>query len=244
MREDSRPSRRAAGHRPLADLLAILPLLAVALSSSGCTYGPPEERHRVRSVFRIPDTHRVLLAVGHDRYRPPTGINRFPNGGVPRYLGKRVTVYSGDAQVPRLTTLDTVAVPRSVWQGLGVDLVAWDGRHAYLQLHGCSAGRDSCYERSGDSIYSVQRGIYFRVRPDARPERVDSVPEGAGLPGYSAAPMAGEQNYTRIRIARRGVEARTEEEGPYQLVYRLRDDGSLEAVGASATGTAGPSVDR
>lgn len=220
-------------------------LLAVALSIAGCTYGPPEERHRVRSVFRLPDTHRVLVAVSHVRYRPPTGLSRFPNGGVPRYLEKKVTVYSGDVSVPRLTTVDTLAAPRSVWQGLGVDFVGWDGRHAYLQLHGCPAGRDGCFGRSGDSIVSVSRGVPFRLRPDAPPERVDAVPEGAGLPGQSAAPMPGERNYTRVRSRlTEGVEARTEAGGPYRLVYRLREDGSLEAVAAPADDGAGPSGDR
>lgn len=231
--------------RPVAVLPTVLPLLAVALSVAGCTYGPPEERHRVASAFRLPDTHRVLVAVSHVRYRPPTGLSRYPNGGIPRYLRKRVVVYAGDVSVSRLTTLDTLPAPRSVWQGLDVDFVGWDGRHAYLQLHGCPAERDGCFERSGDSTVSVSRGVHFRVRPGARPERVDAVPEGAGLPGFSLAPMADERNYARVRSRlTEGVEARTEPDGPYRLVYRLRDGGSLEAVEALAVDSAGPSGGR
>lgn len=231
--------------RPVPVLPAVLPLLAVALSVAGCTYGPPEERHRVESVFRVPDTHRVLVAVSHVRYRPPTGLSRFPNGGVPRYLEKKVTVHAGDVSVPRVTTLDTLPAPQSVWQGLDVGFTGWDGRHAYLQLHGCPAGRDGCFGRSGDSIVSVSRGVPFRVRPDAPPEPVDAVPEAAGLPGQSLAPMPGERNYTRVRSRlAEGVEARTEPGGPYRLVYRLGDDGSLEAVEAPAGDSAGPSAGR
>lgn len=219
----------------------VLPLLAVALLVAGCTYGPPEERHRVESVFRVPDTHRVLVAVSHVRYRPPTGLSRFPDGGVPRYLEKKVTVHAGDVSVPRLTTLDTLPAPRSVWQGLDVGFRGWDGRHAYLQLHGCPAGRDGCFGRSGDSIVSVSRGVPFRVRPDARPERVDAVPGGGGLPGQSLAPMPGERSYTRVRSRlAEGVEARTEPGAPFRPVYRLRDDGSLETVEAPADDSAGP----
>lgn len=144
--------------RPVAVLPTVVPLLAVALSVAGCTYGPPEERHRVASVFRLPDTHRVLVAVSHVRYRPPTGLSRYPDGGIPRYLRKRVVVYSGDVSVPRLTTLDTLAIPRSVWQGLDVDFVGRDGRRRSAR------GRRLRERRPGDRLRTAGRR---RTRPPA-----------------------------------------------------------------------------
>lgn len=193
----------------------------------------------MQSVFQLPDSHRVLIAVSHDRYRPPTGISRFPNGGVPQYLDKKVVVYAGEVSVPRLRTLDTLSVSRSVWQGLSVGFYRWDGRHAYLQLHGCPAQANGCFDSHGDSVSTLSRNIWFRVRPGARPERIDSVPRSSGLSNGSVAQEPDEQHYPRVRLVSSGVEVQSEPDGSYRLVYRLQENGSLGVVEGSVHDTAG-----
>jgi hypothetical protein len=59
---------------------------------------------------------------------------------------------------------------------------------------------------------------------------VASKPAGASLPGVMLARRPGEQHYVRFSTDGAFVTARFEDDGPYQRLFRLQDDGLLAVM--------------
>ena len=60
---------------------------------TACTYGPPRISMSIENIRAQPGAHIVAVSVKYQQFRKPTGINTFPNGGVPRVLDEKAKIY-------------------------------------------------------------------------------------------------------------------------------------------------------
>ena len=156
--------------------------LALLLSVTACTYGPPMDHLSVQNVAIKPDGSRLAVAVKFERYRNPTGLAAFPDGGVPKVLEQRADVYV--VSLPQGTVLSRLEVPAPEANRVSFKpwLMGWEGDRVFLRITGCPGQPgDECYgPLIRATVYSV--GPDGRVQPDAAPKSaslVSTINEGA-----------------------------------------------------------------
>jgi hypothetical protein len=167
------------------------------------------------------------VVVQHDRYRRPTGISTFPDGGKWRYAERRATLYLVDAMRRTVVTLTRQAAPDHLWESFTAHVRGIEGDSvSYLSLTGCPRG--------GECHPVLQNELLLRVSRRGGVREAPEVPPGAGLPGVMLARRVDEEHYVRFSVDGAVIMARFEEAGPQVPLFRVRDDGSLEPVERSA----------
>jgi hypothetical protein len=210
-------STSALLRRPVG-LVSLVGLLAAA-----CTYGPEQDAAQVSQIVQLGDSYRALIVVHHDRFRRPTGLSSFPDGGRLRFLERRALQYLVDASASTVVTLAQQAAADSLWESFSVGVGGLDGDSvAYLTMSGC--------ERDGECHPALRRNVTLRLSMHGGLQPVESKPASASLPGVMLARRPGEQHYVRFCTDGALVTARFENEGPYQRLFRLQDDGGLAAM--------------
>jgi hypothetical protein len=197
--------------------------LAVVLAS-GCTYAPEEERAVIGQVVRLGDSYRAVVVVQHDRFRQPTGLSAFPDGGKWKFLERDATQYVIHARDRKASVLAHQVAPDSLWESFSVRLGALEGDTiAYLVMTGCP--------RNGECHPKLQRTLTLRLSLGGEVEAVDGIPPAAGLPGVMLARRQGEEHYMRLRVDGDILSARFDEDGGYEPIFRLLEDGALVSTG-------------
>jgi hypothetical protein len=134
------------------------------------------------------------------------------------------TLYLVDTARRSFSVLTRQAAPDSLWESFRASVAGLDADSvAYLRLTGCPRGGE-CYPR-------LQNVRTLRVTLDGEVETVGGVPANANLPGVMLARRRGEERYLRLSTEGTLVTARFEEEGPFEAVFEVREDGSLAGVG-------------
>lgn len=199
--------------------------IAVLVLLAGCTYGPPEERAYIENVAIRPGSYQFAVAVLYTRFRPPTGISAFPDGGKPRYLEKSAAVYLVDASTDEIVEIARLQAPEQLQSSFGVHLVGWKGARLYVQLSGCPG--PECY---GD----LRRFQHFELVPGEEPVPIDARPESTDpVPGrLSRAP--GEETYLRASTGARAIGVRTDDSEPFVDRYVIRNSGELVVMEAES----------
>jgi hypothetical protein len=196
--------------------------LAVSLLA-GCTYAPEERRVTVEQVVRFGDGYDALVVVRYDRFRRPTGLSAFPDGGKQRMLGRRATLYRTNAIERTAHALARTTASDAVWESYDVHVRAIEADSvAYLASTGCPMG--------GECHPPLQRTELLRVTSGGEARKVAEIPAGAGLPGVMLAREPGEQRYVRWSSTADVVSARLDERGAYEPAFQVGDDGSLTSI--------------
>lgn len=207
----ARANRRAAG------------LLALVLLGA-CTYGPEEERRTVEQVLRLGDGYEAVVVVRLDRFRPPTGLTAFPDGGKTKMLERRARLYVVDAVDRTVRVLAELSAPDDVWEAYDVHIRALAGDSvAYVASTGCPKGGE-CHPALG------RTHLLRVVTATGEATHVERVPAGAGLPGIMVARAPGEDRYVRWSREGATVTVLLEEGGQRQPVFEVRADGSLAVI--------------
>ncbi|MFW6040055.1 MAG: hypothetical protein ACOC9N_03150 [Gemmatimonadota bacterium] len=188
---------------------------------TGCTYGPEQERVWIVDVERRPESRTFVAAVKYQRFRPPTGLSAFPNGGRERVLEQAAVLYRVDVATDDVHRVARIEAPEELRSTFAVHILGWRGERWYFTLSGCP-GRQCNPE--------LRRFRHFLVAPDgtirplgARPDDLD------GSPGMVAR-APGEDVYMRISSNFGSVRVRSKEGGPYVVRYTLDDSGELVAA--------------
>mgnify|MGYP001546751339 FL=1 len=204
------------------------PACLLGILITACTYGPQQEAARVGQIVQLGDSYRALIVVQHDRFRRPTGLSSFPDGGRLRYVERRALQYLVDASTSTVIPLAQQTAADSLWESFSVGVAGLDGDSvAYLTMTGC--------RRDGECHPALRRTMTLRLSMHGDVQSVESKPDGASLPGVMLARRSGEQHYVRFTTAGAFVTARFEEDGPYRILFRLEDDGRLTAAGDAVT---------
>jgi len=190
---------------------------AFALISS-CTYGPPEERAYIENVAVRPESHQFAVAVSHVRSRPATGINAFPNGGIPQYLEQTALVYLVDVSTDVNLEIARIPAPEQLKTSFSAHLTGWKGERLYIQLSGCPGVE--CY---GDLL----QFHHYELRAETAPLRIESRPKGIDRPPGKLSRSSGEEVYMRVSAGSKVISVRTEDSESFLDHYMIEDSGEL-----------------
>ena len=199
-------------------------LIPVLFAGTACTYGPEEERVVLGQIVGVGDSYEALVVTQYERFRQPTGLSAFPDGGKSRVLERRARLYLVDASIRSVTLLTEQAAPDSLWESFAVWIQGLEGDTAsYLHLTGCA--------RNGECYPGIQNSLSLRVSRRGQVRVVAEIPVGARLPGVILARREGEEHYVRFSSDGTTVTARFQEDAPFEPLLRMGEDGSLAAIG-------------
>lgn len=145
--------------------------MPLVLFASACTHGPERMEVSLDNAVAKPGSHQFAFSVKYTRLREPTGINTFPNGGVPKVLYREARVYLCDLDrgtvdlVAKVPGFAGIPQPKAVW------VEGWRDEALYFSLRGYGAGR-----RGGDDR-SDPRKLLYRVATLGEPVRLERLPE-------------------------------------------------------------------
>jgi hypothetical protein len=196
---------------------------AAVVTATGCTYAPPEDHASVVQVVSRGDSYEALVVVRHERFRRPTRLSAWPDGGKRRVLDQQSLQYLVHAESRSVTMLARQEAPDSLWESFGAGIRGLEGDSvAYIVLTGCPKG--------GECHPPLQQSIVLRLSKGGVMQRVKEVPAGAALPGTMAARREGERNYVRFGTNGDTVTARFTEGEANMPLFVVHSDGSLTGV--------------
>ncbi|KPP99437.1 MAG: hypothetical protein HLUCCO03_04510 [Marinobacter sp. HL-58] len=198
--------------------------VAVFILISGCTYGPREERASIENVTARPESLQFAVAVNYARFRPATGINAFPNGGIPQYLEQAAIVYLVDVSTDDIVEIARIQAPEQLQTSFSSHLTGWKGERVYIQLSGCPGSE--CY---GD----LMQFRHYELSSEAVPRSIESRPEDVDRPPGMLARAPGEDIYMRVSAGSRVISVRTDESEPFVDHYIIENSGELAQTGAN-----------
>src|SRR5262245_34425485 len=103
---------------------------------SGCTYGPVQERARVWTIEERFNTHTFAVDLDWERYRDPTGVSRFPDGGSPRTLQEDALFYVCDVDSHFARLLARIPRTRDMESGFNGWILGWGDDCLYASVSG------------------------------------------------------------------------------------------------------------
>lgn len=148
--------------------LFLVTVFCLGLVCGSCTYGPAENRMSVENVRAKPGSHIIAVAVKSTKFRPPTGINTFPNGGVDKVLDRKAIIYLCDVATPELNQLVKISPPKSFTSSWSVWVLGWREDVLYFKLTG----------HHGTSVEDLKTTavLFFRVDGEGAVESLQEIP--------------------------------------------------------------------
>ena len=175
-------------------------------------------------IVRVGDSYQALVVTQYERFRSPTGLTAFPDGGRARVLERQARLYLVDASQRSVSVLTSQAAPDSVWESFSLSVRGLEGDTiAYVQLTGCP--------KNGECFPGLLRSLTLRVSMAGQVQAVREIPADVRLPGLMLARRLGEEHYVRFSSDGDIVTARFEEDAPYEPLLEVQPDGSLRTIG-------------
>jgi hypothetical protein len=173
---------RAGGYPERWQTATVLVAFAALLGFAGCTHGPPQLRAKVENARLGPNGRFIAVAVDYEKYRPPTGINAFPNGGVPKVLEKEARVYLCDLATMTVTRLAAIEPSAPIRVSFSAWIAGWEDGEIIFRLTGRAGTALADYEKKlNEEVYRVDRA--GGALPIARvPQHLLKAPRGGGGP--------------------------------------------------------------
>ena len=101
-----------------------------------CTYGPPRTDVRITNHALAPTGPGAAFAVYAIRYRPPTGISTFPDGGTPLVLAEGAAVYTCDTLTRAVHQVWRAPRPAAIRSGFTPWLGPWTAAGIFASVRG------------------------------------------------------------------------------------------------------------
>lgn len=184
-------------------LIAALALLAAI---PGCTYGPVQEHTRIENADERFNTRTFAVALNWQRFRDPTGLSRFPDGGSRRVLNQAALFYVCDAESSSARLLAIVPRPKEMQSGFTPWIVGW--------------GDDCFYAKVTGRRYSGRRGAvgdvnlwHFRIGLDGACTQIDTLPDSVRLGTETGIYLPGEKTFLRVGTVSDSIEVTLEPGG-------------------------------
>jgi hypothetical protein len=193
-------------------------LLALALLTTACTYGPAQRRIWIDGALVRPETRIFAAIVRSEVRRDPTGLAAFPDGGRAKISDQSVAVYLADADAQTVRRIAQLPAPTGVRTSLGATMLGWQGATLYLVLTGCAGSE--CYG-------NLTRRLAYRVNENGTAERADTIPANLEHQPGSVARGPGERVYTRVTHTRDSISVATQDGGPWPARFALDRNGEL-----------------
>ena len=193
-----------------------------AAGALACGHGEPVERASIQNVAVQPGTNLLAALVKYERFRPPTGLSAFPDGGVPQVLELRADLYRLDAA--SAAVLGRTSIQASSRNRVAFEpwIAGWQDDTLYLSIRGCPGKPgDECYGRL------VQRSLY-RIGPDGAAVEISRFPPLvlSSVSEQAARFLGASRDSRTISIA-------THREGPYRPTFRIEDTRLVAGVASA-----------
>lgn len=203
----------------------VLSAISVALSlrTLGCTYGEPVERAIIQNVAVKPGSSVLAAMLRYERFRPPTGLSAFPDGGVPRVLELRADVCILDMASGTVLRRAEIAAPAANRVSFGPWIAGWERDTLFLSMTGCPG-------QPGDECYgSLVKTTRYRLGSDG------SVVEISEFPKLTLTQADRNESGRFLGASKdsKGISIATEQLGPYRPAFRI--DGARLVASSGAT---------
>lgn len=201
--------------------------LAVAFVSialiPACTYGPVREVTRIENADERFNTHTFAVALNWQRFRDPTGLSQFPDGGTRLVLDQAALFYVCDADSSSARLLARIPRPREMEVGFSPWIVGW--------------GNDCVYAKLTGQRYSARRGTVgglnlwlYRIGLDGSHARITALPDSVRLGTETGIYLPGETTFLRVGTATDSIDV-TLEPGVRRRAFGVdQARGALEPV--------------
>ncbi|OVE76032.1 hypothetical protein BVX97_02530 [bacterium E08(2017)] len=212
-------------------LTTISSMLAIALAAglmTSCTYGPAQTRSQIHNVRAKPDSHTIAVSVSYSHFRDATGINAFPNGGVPKVLDEEARIYVCDVHTREVRKVAAISPPERVRLGWSPWVLGWVDDSLFFQLSG----------QSGTSLKDIQNSspVYYSVTSDGKVTEGVALPENVSFQSNSG-PLP-EGSFVRISRNSETIGIRTEQMSDLMPTFMI-DSTEAELVPVTAQKPAG-----
>ena len=176
-------------------------------------------------IIGVGDSYQALIVTHYERFRRPTGVAAFPDGGKSRVLERRARLYLVNASERTVSMLTEQVAPDNLWESFSLSVRGLVGDTvSYVTLTGCP--------RNGECHPELRNSHRLRVSMSGEVQVVADVPANARLPGVVLARRQGEEHYVRFSSDQETVTARFEEDAAYEPLLQVGADGSLTPVGS------------
>ncbi|MGM0766667.1 MAG: hypothetical protein ACQEV6_01445 [Pseudomonadota bacterium] len=197
---------------------AVVLLCATFLAS--CSYGPPQIRAHITNARAKPDSHWIAVAVEYQHYQEPTGINAFPNGGIPKYLSEKVKIYLCNVEtleVRRLVSATPSDIVKLGWQPW---VLGWVGESLYFQISG----------QKGTKLNETKTNkVVYRIGGDGQDSEVANTPDNLVFQQDTGPIPKG--SFVRISNRYDTIAVRTERDASPRTLFKIDiNQGELVAI--------------
>ncbi len=201
-------------------ILRSITFLCVALLSS-CSYGPPLTRAHVANAMAKPDSHSIAVAVKYQKFREPTGVNSFPNGGIPKILDQKAKIYVCNANTAQMKRVACIAPEESVRLAWEPWILGWIGDTLYFQVSG----------QPGTTLKDIQnaRPVVYSIDTDGRVSQETEAPTTLEFQNNTGPLPQG--TFVRISKGHDTIDVRTENTDRLRTLFKAEaNDGELVPV--------------
>ncbi|PPI83022.1 hypothetical protein KEHDKFFH_16425 [Marinobacter maroccanus] len=197
---------------------AVVLLCATFLAS--CSYGPPQIRAYITNARAKPDSHWIAVAVEYQHYQEPTGINAFPNGGIPKYLSEKVKIYLCNVETLEVRRLVSATPPDIVKLGWQPWVLGWVGESLYFQISG----------QKGTSLNETKTNkVVYRIDGDGQDSEVANTPDNLVFQQDTGPLPKG--SFVRISNRYDTIAVRTERDASPRTLFKIDiNQGELVAI--------------
>ena len=184
--------------------------LLCSMLLSSCTYGPPRIDTSIENVRAQPGAHIVAVSVKYRQFREPTGINTFPNGGVPRVLDEKAKIYLCNLdtlEVNRVVSMSPTGSMNTSWQPW---VLGWVNGSLYFKLTG----------QSGTTLKDIQnrKTLIYKVSLDGKLSEVKEVPDDIAFQ-HNTGPLP-QGVFVRVSKGHNHINLKTEMLKEWQTMFK------------------------
>ncbi len=198
-----------------------IPLL---LLLPGCTYGPVQERATIATVEERFNTHTLAVALNWTRYRDPTGLSAFPDGGLPRVLAEEARFFLCDADSHVARLVARILKPHEMESGFSGWIAGWGPNCFYASVSGRR------YSWRHGAVGPVNRRFY-RIGLDGTVSKMSGIPDGVQREPETGINLPGETTFLRASASSDRIDLRLAEGRGYVAWFEVHRDGTIHPIG-------------
>ena len=209
----------ASTRRALQVVAAILSTIILA----SCTYGPRQIRARITNVIAKPNSHLIAVAVQYEEFRNATGINAFPNGGVPKRLNEKAKIYLCDVETLEIRRLASITPTETVRLGWEPWILGWLGDSLFFRISGQQGTKHPDFKLNKTT---------YKIDPEGRTSEVENAPTNLVFQ-KNTGPLP-QSAFVRVSTGYNTIDVRTENDRTLRTLFRTETtQGELVAVKGS-----------
>jgi len=185
--------------------------LLVSMLLASCTYSPPRIYTNIENVRAQAGSHIIAVSVTYQLLRDPTGINTFPNGGVPKLLDEKAKIYLCDVdtlEIRRVASISPSSSVKSTWQPW---ILGWANGSLFFQVMGRSGTRLKDFQNLNTVIYQVD--------PDGKLSEAKEAPRGITFQ-HNTGPLP-QGIFVRVSRGHNMIDIKTEKHKEWQTMFKI-----------------------